>query len=72
LAAWWCTPAGRAPAPGPAWTAQSLAADFAAARDRLELIHAENLSVADAFNLSYRELAVQPWGERAFRAVLLG
>src|SRR5580700_4894687 len=42
----------------PAWTAASLAAELAAARDRLELIHAENLSVAAAFNLSYEDLAI--------------
>ena len=40
----------------PAWTAQSLAAELAATRDRLELMRAENLSVAAAFNLSYRDL----------------
>ncbi len=40
----------------PAWTAAGLAADMAAARNRLELMHAENVSVAAAFNLSYRDL----------------
>ena len=40
----------------PAWTAAGLAADLAAARDRLELMQAENLSVAAAFDLSYRDL----------------
>jgi hypothetical protein len=40
----------------PAWTAASLAADLAAARDRLAVMHAENLSVAAAFDLSYRDL----------------
>ena len=40
----------------PAWTAAGLAAELGAARDRLELIHAENLSVAAAFNLSYEDL----------------
>jgi DNA-binding SARP family transcriptional activator/tetratricopeptide (TPR) repeat protein len=40
----------------PAWTAASLAADLAAARNRLELMHAENLSVAAAFDLSYHDL----------------
>ena len=40
----------------PAWTAAGLAADLAAARDRLELMQAENLSVAAAFGLSYRDL----------------
>ncbi len=40
----------------PAWTAAGLAADLAATRDRLELMHAENLSVAAAFHLSYQDL----------------
>jgi DNA-binding SARP family transcriptional activator len=40
----------------PAWTTVGLAADLAAARDRLELMHAENLSVAAAFDLSYQDL----------------
>jgi tetratricopeptide (TPR) repeat protein/transcriptional regulator with XRE-family HTH domain len=40
----------------PAWTAAGLAADLAAARDRLELMRAENLSVAAAFDLSYQDL----------------
>jgi transcriptional regulator with XRE-family HTH domain/tetratricopeptide (TPR) repeat protein len=40
----------------PAWTAAGVAADLVAARDRLELMHAENLSVAAAFDLSYRDL----------------
>jgi tetratricopeptide (TPR) repeat protein/transcriptional regulator with XRE-family HTH domain len=40
----------------PAWTAAGLAADLAAARDRVELMAAENLSVAAAFGLSYRDL----------------
>ena len=40
----------------PAWTAAGLAADLAAARDRLELMAAENLSVAAAFGLSYADL----------------
>src|ERR1022692_694877 len=40
----------------PAWTPADLAADLAAARDRLELMHAENLSVAAAFDLSYQDL----------------
>jgi tetratricopeptide (TPR) repeat protein/transcriptional regulator with XRE-family HTH domain len=42
----------------PAWTAAELAADLAAARDRLELMQAENLSVAAAFNLSYQDLTL--------------
>jgi tetratricopeptide (TPR) repeat protein/DNA-binding XRE family transcriptional regulator len=40
----------------PAWTAADLAADLAATRDRLQMLHAENLSVAAAFDLSYRDL----------------
>jgi tetratricopeptide (TPR) repeat protein len=40
----------------PAWTAAGLAAELAAARDRVELMAAENLSVAAAFGLSYRDL----------------
>ena len=40
----------------PAWTLAELAADLAAARDRLAIMRAENLSVAAAFNLSYRNL----------------
>ena len=44
---------GRQLAHHPAWTAAGLAADLAAARDRLELMAAENLSVAAAFGLSY-------------------
>ena len=40
----------------PAWTCSGLAADLTAARDRLALMHAENLSVAAAFDLSYRDL----------------
>ena len=48
--------AGRQLAHHPAWTPASLAADLAAARDRLELMAAENLSVAAAFGLSYADL----------------
>jgi tetratricopeptide (TPR) repeat protein/transcriptional regulator with XRE-family HTH domain len=40
----------------PAWTPADLAADLADARDRLELMATENLSVAAAFNLSYADL----------------
>jgi tetratricopeptide (TPR) repeat protein/DNA-binding XRE family transcriptional regulator len=40
----------------PAWAPAGLAADLAAARGRLELMQAENLSVAAAFNLSYQDL----------------
>ena len=49
----------------PAWTAADLAADLAAARDRLALMRAENLSVAAAFDLSYQELT--PGGQQLFR-----
>jgi tetratricopeptide (TPR) repeat protein/transcriptional regulator with XRE-family HTH domain len=48
--------AGRQLAHHPAWTPASLAGDLAAARDRLELMAAENLSVAAAFGLSYADL----------------
>jgi tetratricopeptide (TPR) repeat protein/transcriptional regulator with XRE-family HTH domain len=48
--------AGRQLAHHPAWTAAGLAADLAEARDRLELMAAENLSVAAAFGLSYADL----------------
>jgi transcriptional regulator with XRE-family HTH domain/tetratricopeptide (TPR) repeat protein len=40
----------------PAWTAADLAEDLAAARGRLTLIRAEDLSVAAAFDLSYQDL----------------
>jgi tetratricopeptide (TPR) repeat protein/transcriptional regulator with XRE-family HTH domain len=40
----------------PAWTATARAAELAAARDRLDLMATENLSVAAAFNLSYADL----------------
>jgi tetratricopeptide (TPR) repeat protein/transcriptional regulator with XRE-family HTH domain len=40
----------------PAWTAADLAADLAAARDRLELMTTENVSVAAALDLSYQDL----------------
>ncbi len=40
----------------PAWTAAGLAADLAAAHEKLALLHAENVSVAAAFDLSYRDL----------------
>jgi tetratricopeptide (TPR) repeat protein/transcriptional regulator with XRE-family HTH domain len=47
---------GRQLAHHPAWTAAGLAADLAAAKDRLGLMAAENLSVAAAFGLSYQDL----------------
>ena len=49
----------------PAWTAAELADELAAAHDRLELMHAENLSVAAAFNLSYQDLT--PSQQQLFR-----
>jgi tetratricopeptide (TPR) repeat protein/transcriptional regulator with XRE-family HTH domain len=49
----------------PAWTAASLAADLAAAQDRLAMMRAENLSVATAFDLSYAELT--PDRQQLFR-----
>jgi tetratricopeptide (TPR) repeat protein/DNA-binding XRE family transcriptional regulator len=41
----------------PAWTVGDLTTDLAAARDRLDVMATENLSVAAAFNLSYRDLS---------------
>ncbi len=49
----------------PAWTAADLASDLAAARDRLQMLHAENLSVAAAFDLSYQDLTAAQ--QRLFR-----
>jgi len=49
----------------PARTAAGLAAELAAARDRLALMHAENVSVAAAFDLSYQDLTPGP--RRLFR-----
>ena len=49
----------------PAWTTAGLAAELAAAADRLELMQAENLSVAAAFDLSYRDLTAGQ--QRLFR-----
>jgi tetratricopeptide (TPR) repeat protein len=49
----------------PAWTPAGLAEDLAAARDRLELMVTENLSVAAAFDLSYADLA--PGQQQLFR-----
>jgi len=49
----------------PAWTAAGRAAELVAARDRLELMAAENLSVAAAFNLSYADLTKDQ--QRLFR-----
>ena len=41
----------------PAWSAANRAAELTAARDRLELMATENVSVAAAFDLSYAHLA---------------
>jgi tetratricopeptide (TPR) repeat protein len=49
----------------PAWTPAGLAEDLAAARDRLELMVTENLSVAAAFDLSYADLT--PGQRQLFR-----
>jgi len=49
----------------PAQTAESVAASLAAATDRMELMRAENLSVAAAFDLSYADL--NPGQQRLFR-----
>jgi tetratricopeptide (TPR) repeat protein len=49
----------------PTWNVAGLAADLAAARDRLALMRAENVSVAAAFGLSYRDLA--PDQQQLFR-----
>ncbi|HET7017330.1 MAG TPA: tetratricopeptide repeat protein [Streptosporangiaceae bacterium] len=49
----------------PSWTVRGLAASVAAAQDRLGLMHAENLSVAAAFDLSYHDL--NPGPQRLFR-----
>jgi tetratricopeptide (TPR) repeat protein/transcriptional regulator with XRE-family HTH domain len=48
--------AGRQLAHHPAWTPAGLAGDLAAAKDRLELMAAENVSVAAAFGVSYEDL----------------
>jgi tetratricopeptide (TPR) repeat protein/transcriptional regulator with XRE-family HTH domain len=49
----------------PARTATELADELAAARDRLAVMRAENLSVAAAFDLSYRDLTADQ--QRLFR-----
>ncbi len=49
----------------PAWTVAGLAAELAAAVDRLELLATENLSVAAAFDLSYADLTEDQ--QRLFR-----
>jgi tetratricopeptide (TPR) repeat protein len=49
----------------PAWTPAGLATELAAARDRLELMAAENVSVSAAFDLSYADLTLDQ--RRLFR-----
>ena len=49
----------------PAWSAAEQAAGLVQARDRLELMATENLSVTAAFNLSYEDLG--PEEQRLFR-----
>jgi len=49
----------------PAQTAESVVASLAAATDRPELMRAENVSVAAAFDLSYQDLS--PGQQRLFR-----
>jgi tetratricopeptide (TPR) repeat protein/transcriptional regulator with XRE-family HTH domain len=49
----------------PAWTAADLAAELAAAEDRLAFMQAETLSVAAAFDLSYADLTAGQ--QRLFR-----
>jgi len=49
----------------PAWSPAELAADVAAARDRLALMRAEDVSVGAAFSLSYTDLTVDQ--QRLFR-----
>jgi hypothetical protein len=49
----------------PAWTPADLAAELGAAAGRLELMRAENLSVAAAFDLSYQDLTASQ--QRLFR-----
>jgi tetratricopeptide (TPR) repeat protein/transcriptional regulator with XRE-family HTH domain len=47
------------------WTAGQVAAELTAATDQLALMHAENVSVAAAFDLSYADLT--PGSQRLFR-----
>ena len=51
----------------PVWSLAGLATELAATRDRLELIAAENLSVAAAFDLSYDDLTEGQ--QRLFRRI---
>jgi tetratricopeptide (TPR) repeat protein/transcriptional regulator with XRE-family HTH domain len=53
----------------PAWTPAGRAAELTAARDRLELMTTENLSVAAAFDLSYADLTADQ--QRLFRRLSL-
>jgi tetratricopeptide (TPR) repeat protein/transcriptional regulator with XRE-family HTH domain len=54
----------------PTWSAASLAADLSAAHDhRLDLLYTENVSVAAAFDLSYRDL--EPAEQQMFRRLSL-
>src|SRR5580704_11009295 len=53
----------------PAWTVAGLAAELAAAADRLEPLATANLSVAAAFDLSYADLT--PEQQRLFRRLAL-
>jgi tetratricopeptide (TPR) repeat protein len=49
----------------PAWTVPGLAAELAAARDRVSAIQAEDVSVAAAFDMSYQDLTAGQ--QRLFR-----
>jgi len=49
----------------PAWTLADMAAELSVARDRLAMMHAENVSVAAAFDLSYEDLTAHQ--QRLFR-----
>jgi hypothetical protein len=53
----------------PAWTCARLAADLAAARNRLDLMRAEDVSVSAAFDLSYQDLTEEQ--RRLFRRLSL-
>ena len=53
----------------PSWTIADLAADLSAARDRFDLMNAESVSVAAAFNLSYQHLSDAQ--QRMFRRLSL-
>jgi tetratricopeptide (TPR) repeat protein/transcriptional regulator with XRE-family HTH domain len=53
----------------PAWSVAGRAAELALARDRLELMATENLSVAAAFDLSYEDLTADQ--QRLFRRLAL-